>query len=700
MDFCIKNCNNIDSTTISISENKLNIKFAPNGTGKSTIAKSIMYRAHGDEDSLASLLPFKYRRENPDNISPEVIIPEHINNIMCFNEEYVNKFTFKSDELVSNSFDIFIRTDAYTETEQEIDQIVQNIRKLFINNPDLETLISNLKELSAAFKLTKTGLSKASSGMKGLSGGNKIEHIPEGLESFSPFIQSSNNVNWIDWQTKGFNDFSGLSVCCPFCSTNSEDKKEQIEKVSKEYDKNIIKNLVAIINVIDKLGIYFSEDSKEKLITITNLPNGLEEEHEQFLSNMKKQIDLLVGKLEHLKDLSGFDFKSGEKVGEKLSEYKLDLQFFAELNSEKTKDAIKHINESIENVATQAGVLQGKISIQRSKMQKLIEKHQNDINSFLAYAGFKYLVEIIGEDDKAQLKLLHIEHDQHLSGGNQHLSFGERNAFAIVLFMYECLAKKPNLIVLDDPISSFDKNKKYAILEMLFRRHSSVCLKGETVLMLTHDVEPIIDTVKSVASQFNNQVKATYLQFSSGNITEENITREDIKSFSQICQDVMASNSENIVKLIYLRRYFEIIDEKGDAYQVLSNLFHKRDNAIDSRHEPIEGEYPEMEQNKFQNGCITIESKIQGFDYLNILEQITNHQNLKPLYDACLNGYEKLQLFRLFDLDVENSVIRKFINETYHIENEYICQLDPAQFDIIPEYVRLECDKTLVDVGL
>ena len=78
--------------------------------------------------------------------------------------------------------------------------------------------------------------------------------------------------------------------------------------------------------------------------------------------------------------------------------------------------------------------------------------------------------------------------------------------------MYECLSKKPSLIILDDPISSFDKNKKYAILEMLFRRDSDSCLKNKTVLMLTHDVEPIIDTVKALSIKFSNQTSASFLK--------------------------------------------------------------------------------------------------------------------------------------------------------------------------------------------
>ena len=40
-----------------------------------------------------------------------------------------------------------------------------------------------------------------------------------------------------------------------------------------------------------------------------------------------------------------------------------------------------------------------------------------------------------------------------------------------------------------------------------------------------------------------------------------------------------------------------------------------------------------------------------------------------------------------FQTGLKNAVIRKFMNGTYHIENEFICQLDPAWFDLIPEYV-------------
>jgi ABC-type Mn2+/Zn2+ transport system ATPase subunit len=691
----IKNCNNIDLAKISLAEGKLNIKFAPNGTGKSTIAKAVLLAAKGDKSLLSELMPFKLRTENPKQQQPEVSGIETLTSVMCFNEEYVGQFVFKPDELLSNSFDILIRNDAYRQRAQEIEEIVKNIKQQFAEKSELDSLIVTLSEMGGAFKISKTGLDKKSTGMKGLSVGNKIQHVPTGLESYTPFIQSQNSVSWIEWQIKG-TEFSELSDNCPFCTSNAVDKKEQIKKVGQEYDKNTIKNLIAIIAVIDKLGDYFSDDAKAKLTAITTLKTGLEREHEAFLANVKAQIDNFIAKLETLKALSAFQFKEGDKVADKLPEYKLNLQFFSDLNSKKMAEAIAPINASIDAVIEHAGQLQGKVNQQRSEMQKTVERHKKDINEFLAYAGYRYAVEIAGAGEQAQLKLRHVDHENFVSGGNQHLSFGERNAFSIVLFMYECLARKPALIILDDPISSFDKNKKYAILEMLFRRKADTCLMNKTVLMFTHDVEPIIDTVKSLSEKFSNQTSASFLQLKAGHVTEHGIAKGDIQPFSQICRNAVGSAKDDVIKLIYLRRHYEIADDKGDAYQVLSNLLHKRPRAIDFR-EPIGSNdaHPEMVSAKFASGCTKISEWLSGFSYPDLLNRVADLNALKSLYVASKNGYEKLQVFRLIGHEVESSVIRKFVNETYHIENEFICQLDPAKFDTIPEYVGIECDKLL-----
>ncbi|WP_420934413.1 AAA family ATPase [Alteromonas sp. A081] len=699
MQINVRNCNNIASALLTIEEGKLNIRFAPNGTGKSTISKAIQFSSSDDHQSLAGLLPFNLREQNPENLAPDVSGIDHIHSIKIFNEKYVEDIAFRPEELVENSFDIFIRNDAYKAVEAEIKQYVEAIQQEFTNNPDLESLISNMRELSGAFKITASGgLSKSSSGAKGLSGGNKIINIPPGLESYQPFIQSSKTVNWIDWQAKGQKEFSELSESCPFCATDTSSKQELITKVGKEYDKNLIKNLLGILDVVEKLGDFLSDEARENLRTITSLTDGIGKEHEEYIVTLKSHIDILIEKLEKIRTLSGFHFHEGDRIGEKLPNYKVDLQFLNTLNSEKTRETIANINQSIEDLIKQAGPLQGRVNIQRREMNRLIDRHQKDINDFLTYAGYRYEVAIVGEGEKAQLKLRHIENSSHLSGGSQHLSFGERNAFAIVLFMYECLAKKPDLVILDDPISSFDKNKKYAILEMLFRRDSGRCLKGKSVLMLTHDVEPIIDTLKSVRGQFNNQVNAAFLRLRDNKISEQAIASSDLKTFVEICDGILSSPLDPIIKIIYLRRRYEVLGNLDNAYEVLSNLFKKREIPEDHR-VPVseDGISTQLSAENLAAGLNEIVSYIAEIpsDYPSLLALFKNENQIKALYHSSQNGYEKLQLTRILrDIEtVDNSVVRKFINETYHIENEFIFQLDPSRFDLMPEYVVKECDK-------
>ena len=64
-DIMISNCNSIDQASIQIAKGILNIKYGPNGLGKSTIAKAISSHVN-DDGTLADLLPFKLRKINTE----------------------------------------------------------------------------------------------------------------------------------------------------------------------------------------------------------------------------------------------------------------------------------------------------------------------------------------------------------------------------------------------------------------------------------------------------------------------------------------------------------------------------------------------------------------------------------------------------------------------------------------------------------
>ena len=221
------------------------------------------------------------------------------------------------------------------------------------------------------------------------------------------------------------------------------------------------------------------------------------------------------------------------------------------------------------------GSLKGKINHHKAKIRKTIDTHQKSINGFLKSAGYKYMVQIVPEPDSYKMKLVHSDVEDHIEMASRHLSYGEKNAFALVLFMYQVLSENPDLIILDDPISSFDKNKKFAILHELFRGKAR--LKDKTTLLLTHDIEPVIDVIKSTNSFQGAHPSATFLSSRAGTVKEVPIERDDIQTFGKICRDNISSLVDPLIKAIYLRRHFEILAETKLEYNLLASLFKGRD---------------------------------------------------------------------------------------------------------------------------
>jgi len=698
----IKNCNNIDNGQLTLEDKKLNIKYGINGTGKSTIAKAI--KNHDTEEKLKLLTPFK---SNPDNLLlPSVDISCKISNTHIFNEEYINQFVYKEDELISNSFEVFIKTPHYIESSKKIDTILENVTKIFIENDELTNIIGDFEGLLNSFKTTKTTISKSSTGYKALKDGNKLENIPDELKSYTPFLKNESCTSWLDWQIKG-EKFLDIAEDCPFCTSPTSSKKETIKSISKTYNKTTIKNLTAILEAIDNLGDYFSPKCKKTLQSITKKHHGLEDSEIDYIYSTTQQIQNLLNKLKSLREISYHSLKNDEKINEKIESYKISIESFDRFESTKTTETLESLNNSLDKILKQIGLLQGEINKQKQATKKLIEKHQININEFLKKAGYKYQVFIEEADKDYKLKLQHIDSQNNIAKGDQHLSFGEKNAFALVLFMYESLSKNPDLIILDDPISSFDKNKKYAIMDMLFREDSSKSLKGRSVLMLTHDIEPIIDTIKVLGRKFGNTTNAHFLSTINGNLQEIEIKKNDLQSFTQICTEIIQDiNINDVIKLIYLRRYYEFIDDKTNEYQVLSNLIHTRNNeeATDQRVEKVEGVSQRLSQNNFDDGVKKIKSKFTTFDYENLLEILQNNDKLIEVYNNTEDGFAKIILFRILIEDNPkaknlDNVFMKFINEVYHIENELLFQLNPNKYNVAPQFIINECDNFIQNLS-
>ena len=688
MNICISNCNNISSATISVVEGRLNIKYAINGTGKSTISKAIAAAARADDAALQALTPYQFIGDGNDAHSPAVDgLPANIKTAI-FDESYINQYVFQEDELIKNSFEIFIKTENYEQRLEEINRHVSGVRKIFDENPELESLLSAMTEFISVFGRSQSGIANNSALVRGMNKGNLIKHIPAGLEDYTTFLTSSQNSKWLRWQSDG-RSYIGAEDRCPFCARELALRRKKIDLINSEYDSKTIEHLSQILDLFERLGHFFSAETNAAVRKIATNIQGLDEAQKNYLVEIKHEVEILHDKLSKLK-MIGFDsLKDIERLAEAIPTFKIDMQFLSHLHSKATEEKVRVINSSIDHLIEVVGQLQGAIARQKKDILRTVERYNSDINSFLKNAGYNYSVSIDETADHSyKLRLKTGNNGAVVPGVKAHLSFGERNALALVLFMYQALYNQANLIVLDDPISSFDKNKKFAILDMLFVRGGS--FRGKTALLLTHDFEPVIDAIYNNSSFFEGTPIAHFLENRGGLLSETIIQKDSIHSSIQVADENIRNSDHVICKLIYLRRKIEITVGKNNAWHLLSNLFHKRKV-------PRIGENgPTMTEDRIAEGTEYIRDYIPDFDYSQLINQILNRDEMIQLYRRVHSNYEKLQIYRLICSAIdENHVLRKFLNETYHVENDFLFQLNPIEYNTVPNYIITECDQVV-----
>jgi hypothetical protein len=181
-------------------------------------------------------------------------------------------------------------------------------------------------------------------------------------------------------------------------------------------------------------------------------------------------------------------------------------------------------------------------------------------------------------------------------------------------------------------------------------------------------------------------------------VSEVEIKEGNIQTFAQICSDNIRDLEDNVIKCIYLRRHFEIINDLGMEYNYLANLLHSRDVPI---LKSAVGDVA-MDAQQVADAEAGIKKFIPDFNYASVLGVIKDKVEMKRRFTNATVGYDKIQIFRIYK-EVHGSangeldgILQKFVNESFHIENEYVMQLNPHKFDNVPEYVLMECDRAIL----
>lgn len=361
-------------------------------------------------------------------------------------------------------------------------------------------------------------------------------------------------------------------------------------------------------------------------------------------------------------------------------------------------DLADWIDTKIEELNRNTGKLKGLFNRYDDKLQKLIDSRKDDINTFFTLAGFPYKFKIEGNgENKASTYLIPtgMSEESHVEKPDEHLSWGERNAFSLVMFMFQAVSDGADLVVLDDPITSFDKEKKFAVIKRLFEKGKD-SFHGKTVLMLTHDLQPIIDYVYGDFFESYNlgkKVSAMRITNVNGIVEEGEIHKEDLKNTIELAKGIAKCDDYPLAaRIVNLRKYVEITNsgyKESPIYEILSNIIHGREITTDKKGN-------ELSEMVINEGMKELNEYIPDLSYDDIINELSNEKlvELSTKTEEAREIYNKVISIKLLferngnllkKLRKEYPEVCKFVNETNHIENDYIFQLDPFKFYDIPK---------------
>ena len=685
----ISNCNNILSGTIQILKNQLNIRYATNGTGKSTIASAIDLQSK--QESLSALRPFDGAGEPTCSLSPPV------NKVLIFNEEFVNSFVFQQSEVIQNAFEVFIKTPEYEKQQDLISQRLKSIHLDVAEHTDIQQIISAGRSVLSKFAQNQDGTLRLTGHMRSLINSESIFELPEKLIKFQPLMDKDYKVDWVGWKQEG-SEYDDTGIC-PFCTSGlSGEYQGEKELFQSSYTKSNVKNIIETLSLFDSVED-FMDESKRK--TLYQCIKGTKDEREikLWLQRFVNDLKFLVDELSDVEQFNSFRVQREDisNLDEVLKKLIIDISNLEIFNNQKVKDSIDFVNQKINAVLSETELLKNEIGQLKGLIGDRKQHAITDINDFLTTAGINYKFEIRDEsEDVSKTVLSYISKSQDLfevSEINLHLSWGEKNAFALVLFMHYALSQEPELIILDDPISSFDNNKKYAIISRLFSSKRSSFYR-KTVLMLTHDLQPVIDYVIN-DKPTGKYMSAYFFQNKEGVITEQEISESDIKSLPKM----LAENAKNadlnkIHRVASLRKFLEHVPDQGvgqnNAYNLLSCLLHGKTTPTskDDTTLPIEG---------IESGEALIKRYIPDFTYAAYSAQVFTKEALLNIITDEQNTYFRLQAFRVLlevlhlKSKISDDVLMKYIDEQFHVENDYMFTLDFVKYDTVPDFVIPKC---------
>ena len=198
-----------------------------------------------------------------------------------------------------------------------------------------------------------------------------------------------------------------------------------------------------------------------------------------------------------------------------------NLHWIVEYNKRTARKDV--VDGEIKRINNEIQVQKDALAQLRGKMDQ-IDEAREQINNYLAIIFGEKKLRLVNAGKDYQLQLKRGNAYEAIAPNN--ISSGERNALALAYFFACVLEKKekdyqysePTLLVIDDPVSSFDADNKAGVISLLNLQCDKV-LKGNVeskVLVFTHDTTTLRALLDKRSILFNRDMVQTgnYLRLS------------------------------------------------------------------------------------------------------------------------------------------------------------------------------------------
>lgn len=636
----IKSFNCIRHLEYEIEDDKINYLIGNSGSGKSSIAKAISNKEYD------SYIPYFN-----NNLTPEVKINGTIDfdiKSSLFDDDYMRNILISKSQ--SNEiYSILIDDEKHLQSiEKEYENSISSLNniknKLYEIKRNIEILASDLK---IDYLKNDNNSYKSTCVIQKMM--NNIESNQNSYVKYKKY--DSKRIKWFSDGTS-YEEYANNK--CPFCN----------KKMSKSK-----------LAAIDKI-IVFDAKTYEKINSKNNIFTALNIEQPNWVN--KSQVKKFNKKL---KDY--FDIKNeiNEAIQYIDAAKNADLVFSQKIEKLKISTTLKRlypdISEAFTEFNNQYVTIRKSLGTVKSESNKLINKNIKKINDHLYYLGINYKFKkvSINEDSKsADYIIVHKNDTNNSKDRVEGLSYGERNLIGMVLFL--CAHGKDEIVIIDDPASSFDEYRRKVIFDMFYE------FKGDKTTMLVISHDPLFAKFALVHDKGNKQ--DSFAKNTGHICLLENYDKEEIKTVTKDDFDSLAEFIKkrvlelNPTKMTYqlaanLRLFYEREKKHKyhkDIYGYLSMIIHRIPktkindtlNKIDRKETELLDEISKTFE--FQNAIDVLDD-----DYCNQIE----YSKMKDL--------EKIVYARETCTGKGSKRIKDELSNIIHLNNSYLICLNPYKYN-------------------